>query len=567
MNLAELFASVGYKVDEESIARFDAALDASKKKTDDLAKSNDSLLERMRVVESARDREAADVSEFIRLYDKLIAKKIDASKAVNVVSLDPDKAIATRQEMTKRSWRDTTLAISAGLFFLTQGFNFVRGKVQGMLAEISAAGGRAGAIMDMSERTGIATDTLQELGYAAEQNGGSLQDMAAGLRSISNKADAAAAGSKSASKALRDVGLSARALRTGKVSLDEALGKIADKFSSMQDGPKKAALAMDLLGGAGVKLIPMLNKGSAGLAQTREEARRLGIVLSKDTLAGFDKLDDDTAKLKTTFQALKTQGLAAVVPAIQKLVDKAQAWFQENRVKFVSALAAAFGLLATAMTAAAAVVDVAVKAFAFLSEHAEIVEFAVTALTAALVVHKLATIAVTKASIAAAIASAAAWIAAAAPFIAIGLAIAAVIRYWPRIKAGAVAAARAIADAFSAAWRGVKAAFHYVINGIKSTFESVISWFTGKIDWIVDKWRSVRNLVVGGPESTTGAAARSIASRAVVPSSAQQTTSTTVIHSNSPIEIHSTAPAPDVAKHARREFEAMWAQKLRQGGT
>jgi hypothetical protein len=563
VNLAELFASVGYKVDEASIARFDAALEKTKTKTEGVVKANDALLDRMRAVAAAQDREAANNSEFLRLYDRLIAKKIDAAKAIGAVSLDPARVAAEQEARTARSWSTTVMGIQVGFDLLSRGASFVRQKINGLIGGLAEAGGRAGAIMDMSERTGIATDMLQELGYAAEQNGGNLQDVASGLRTLSSKADSAAAGSKSAAKALRTVGISARELRSGKTSLDEALGKIADKFASMADGPKKAALAMDLLGGAGVKLIPMLNKGSAGLAQTREEARRLGLVLSRESLSGLDKLDDDTAKLKTTMNGLRTQALAAIVPAFQKLVDKAQKWFEANRVQFVRALTAAFSGLVTILSVVADVVGYAVDAFAFFSEHAEIVQFAVTALTGALVAYKISTIAVTKASIAAAIASAAAWVAAAWPFIAIGLAIAAVIRYWPKIKAGAVAAARAIASAFKAVWSGIKTAFHAVIDGIKATFEAVVSWFSAKIDWVVGKWRSIKNLIVGdgGGQVAQG-------TRAIVQSSAQPPPkSTTIIHSNSPIEINSTAPAADVGKAARREFEAMWRQKLQQGGS
>ena len=60
--------------------------------------------------------------------------------------------------------------------------------------------------------------------------------------------------------------------------------KIADKFAVMKDGSEKTALALDLFGRAGAKLIPMLNEGSAGISELQEEARALGIVLGKEDL-------------------------------------------------------------------------------------------------------------------------------------------------------------------------------------------------------------------------------------------------------------------------------------------
>lgn len=578
-SLAELFATVGYKVDDASIKKYDTALEKSKKKTEDIVAKSEALLKRMSELEEARNREEAQVKRFLTLYDKLIEKKGKSAEAKNaetafdLISLKPTKKVADKQraldvisfapvkeetgeEKRKRlteDWKQSVIALNAAMDLAGRGFSFVKGKIDGMLAGLAEAGGRAGDIADLSERTGIATDTLQELGYAAEQNGADMHSLATAWKGLSNKADSAVAGSKSLRKTFKEVGVSAKDLKSGKLSLDDAFGKIADKFKSMEDGPKKSALAMDLFGGAGSKLIPLLNQGAAGIKKFREEARKLGVVLSEEDIKALDAFDDQSAKLKTTINALRTQALAAIVPQLSKVADRFQQWLGQNREKAVQVLTQAFGLLVKAIEGAASAAKVAIDVFGFLVENSEPVVFALEAIAAAFLAYKIAAIAASVGSVSAAVAAAAAWIAAAAPFVAIGVAVAAVIKFWPKIKAGAIAAATAIRDAF----------------------KSAFAWLTEKVEWLGKQYDRIKKNLFGGPTEEQRKAvvedARSGDQKIfggasmAVPSSSPTTNKTTTINNTIPINVTSnSADAVAVGKAVRTEFEGLWNGKMRE---
>lgn len=536
-SLAELFATVGYKVDDASIKKYDAALETSKKKTEDIVAKSEALLKRMSELEEARNREEAQVKRFLTLYDKLIEKKgksveekkADTQRALGVISLAPLPKAESGEEKRKRlteDWKQSVIALNAAMDLAGRGFSFVKGKIDGMLAGLAEAGGKAGDIADLSERTGIATDTLQELGYAAEQNGSDMASLATAWKGLSNKADSAVAGSKTLKKTFKEVGVSAKDLKSGKLSLDDAFGKIADKFKAMEDGPKKAALAMDLFGGAGGKLIPLLNQGGAGIKGFREEARKLGVVISGDGIKALDAFDDQSAKLKTTVNALRTQALAAIVPQLSKVADRFQEWLGQNREKAVEVLTQAFGLLVKGIEGAAAAAKIAIDVFGFLVENSEPVVFAISAITAALVAQKIAAIATSIGSIAAAKAATLAWLAAAWPFIAIGVAVAAVIKFFPQIAAAAKYVAGVVVEFFGlvadtavAIWEGIKTVIAFYVNmyvaafkalwgALKAAASAVLSGLKALFGFYADMVRNVVrgvtqlwNTVVGGAKA------------------------------------------------------------------
>ena len=98
--------------------------------------------------------------------------------------------------------------------------------------------------------------------------------------------------------------------------LFRSLGEVADRFEKMPNGTEKTALAMQLFGRSGAQLLPVLNRGSAGLADLSKKADELGVTLDQ---AQVDKMKESVAATRD-FQA-SLQGLQislgeAVIPAL-----------------------------------------------------------------------------------------------------------------------------------------------------------------------------------------------------------------------------------------------------------
>jgi lambda family phage tail tape measure protein len=168
-------------------------------------------------------------------------------------------------------------------------------------------------LVDRSAMLGLSVSELQEWEHAATMSGASAQDLEAGVRGLSKSmADMDNATAKS-TKALVAMGVSAAD------TTDDALTKIAEAFKNMPDGAQKTALAMDLFGKSGAKLIPTLNAGAAGIEAMKQEARDLGIVLGDDTVKAANELNDKLDLLNKQFFVMRAQIVEGMLPALNAL--------------------------------------------------------------------------------------------------------------------------------------------------------------------------------------------------------------------------------------------------------
>jgi hypothetical protein len=110
---------------------------------------------------------------------------------------------------------------------------------------------------------------------------------------------------------------------TGKARpMSDVLLDVADRFKAMPNGAEKSRAAVELFGKAGVSLIPMLNNGKQGLADLTAEAEKLGLVLSGETAASAELINDNITRLKKTADGLGRQLLTALAPALSILTTE-----------------------------------------------------------------------------------------------------------------------------------------------------------------------------------------------------------------------------------------------------
>lgn len=166
-----------------------------------------------------------------------------------------------------------------------------------------------------SQKTGVAVESLAALGLAASQAGLSAEQMNTAVaklnKQIGNMGDTAAQSTKILKALKIDPGADAY----------QSLKQIADVFQVMPDGAKKTALAIELFGKAGADLIPLLNGGAAGLENYEDKAKRLGIVLDKETVEAAERFNDSLDDVSTGIKGAVTQISAGMLPVLDKLAE------------------------------------------------------------------------------------------------------------------------------------------------------------------------------------------------------------------------------------------------------
>ena len=196
---------------------------------------------------------------------------------------------------------------------------------------------------EMSQRTGVSVEALSELGFAADIAGSDLETLETGIKHMQRAIVEAAGGSESAQQALAKLGLSAADLAG--LSPDEQFKRMADGIARIEDPALRVAVAMQIFGRSGTKLIPLLAAGASGIEALQEQARRLGLTISAETAHDAAELNDALDSLwRVVKQGVFTIG-GALAPTLKDLAERitrivvsATTWIKTNRETVVWAL-------------------------------------------------------------------------------------------------------------------------------------------------------------------------------------------------------------------------------------
>lgn len=193
--------------------------------------------------------------------------------------------------------------------------------VGGLTALVTGAIDAADNLRDLSQATGITVESLGGLGFAAGQNGGSLESVASAAGKLNKTLAEAAAGSKDALEPFKLLGISIKDSAGQTKAADVVFAELADKFKTFNDGPEKAALALKLFGKAGAEQIALLNEGGEALRANIEYYKRFSGVTA-EVAANADQFNDTLGKVNLLSKSLGTNIAAELLPALQAVADE-----------------------------------------------------------------------------------------------------------------------------------------------------------------------------------------------------------------------------------------------------
>lgn len=188
------------------------------------------------------------------------------------------------------------------------------GAAVGLAALTKAAIDNADALDNMSQRVGVSVEALSRLQYAAKLSDTSIESLQTGFRTLANNMVAG-------SDAFAKLGISITNTDGSMRSSVDIFSEIADRFAGMEDGALKSALAVDVFGRSGLDLIPMLNAGSAGLAEFARQSDQVGYTLSTQAASGAAQFNDTLDRIGLTMNGVVNKVMVAALPALQSLAD------------------------------------------------------------------------------------------------------------------------------------------------------------------------------------------------------------------------------------------------------
>ena len=213
---------------------------------------------------------------------------------------------------------------------------FAIAAVGGIVALGKSAIDTADAFGKLSTRTGIAADKLLAYVNAGKLADVSQSDLETGLRTLARTQVEASEGVATYADAYAKLGVAVKNQDGTLKDSDQLLSDIADRFQDLPNGPEKAAVAMDIFGRSGQKMITLLNGGSEALDE-------FGFELSENFARNSETFNDNLTKVGIEMDRLKMQILDDLLPG---LIDLSEGFIDltKNIRKGADAFAKFFGI-------------------------------------------------------------------------------------------------------------------------------------------------------------------------------------------------------------------------------
>lgn len=191
----------------------------------------------------------------------------------------------------------------------------------GFAAMVKSSIDAADQLMDVSESSGIAVEQLSALKLATDIEGVSIEQLSGSLNKFNKSVVSAAEGVGTGKEAFDALGISVTNTDGTLKNNYDLIEEVAEALSQLQDGAEKTALAQDLFGKSGVKLLPILNGGRQGLQDFSKEAERMGLIISGKTAEDAGKFNDSLGRLQLSFVGLSNVVAGEVADDLASLTD------------------------------------------------------------------------------------------------------------------------------------------------------------------------------------------------------------------------------------------------------
>lgn len=338
-----------YEATAEANKKLDEQLDTEKSKLDEIGRTLGTSSEEYKNQQKVVEELANELSQSERAYEAqgkaindLKIKTANAETNINKTAM----AIEQMGEQAEATSGDTdslgksTEEAGKDASSAAEGFTVMKGILANLAADaieacikgladlassmvstVNEVGALGDEIDKESQKLGMSSDTYQQLAYAMEMSGSSIDDVSRGMRNISEALAGVEDGVDGATDKFDALGVSLTNSDGTLKSQEQVLLESIDALSNMESVTQRNALANDIFGKSYTELAPLLNSGSEGIESLMQEAKDYGMVMSKDAVNASANYDDALTRLNGTIQGVKNGVVGEFLPAITDLVN------------------------------------------------------------------------------------------------------------------------------------------------------------------------------------------------------------------------------------------------------
>lgn len=243
----------------------------------------------------------------------------------NVGSLVVDLALESAQFI--RGLKQASAATTQAATQISSAMNLAKTAVKGFVggfvgavsvdflsAQIQQAFDYGDAIVDLADRTGATTKTIQELRYAAQLSGSSMENADAAVEKFAKNLGAAQNGNKALQKTFKDLGVTS-------TDTDTAIKQTMDGISKLGTVTARNQKTVELFGKSAADLTALMSGGTQGFNDLAAAAQSYGIVIDDHVLRNGGQVNDQLDTMKTILNAQMASMIIQNADALMQLAN------------------------------------------------------------------------------------------------------------------------------------------------------------------------------------------------------------------------------------------------------
>lgn len=273
----------------------------------------------------------------------------------------------------------TTVGVALGLVAAVAA---IGGAVAGMVFSVAGA---SADLVDLSTKTGISVEQLQEMAYIGDQVGTSLDTITGAQARLIRSMNSGRDGTGEQADAFKALGIDVEDATGNLRDTQDVFADVIDRLGEIKNPAERDALAMSLFGKSAQELNPLIAAGSDELARLADEAHNVGAVMAEEDVAAFEAFDDTLASLQAGLKGTVGTLLTAFLPGFQSVFDQVGGYLEQFKA-IVDGSDGDLGKVAEGLTGLITQIaeDIAQQAPQFLESGLAIVQSILDAITAAL---------------------------------------------------------------------------------------------------------------------------------------------------------------------------------------
>lgn len=190
-------------------------------------------------------------------------------------------------------------------------------RVQGWFSQTAEYGDR---IDKMSQKIGMSAKNFQEWDFIMSQNGGNVESLKMGFKTLANQLNAVKKGSKDSVSTFRALGIRITDTKGRFRDQNDVFNDAVKALQRMQNPTQKAIYGNKLFGRSFIEMKPLLNQSAEAIENLRKQAQ--DTIISQEDIDNAVKYTDTMDRFNRIFQAKMAPIITRLMPKVLEIMDK-----------------------------------------------------------------------------------------------------------------------------------------------------------------------------------------------------------------------------------------------------